>query len=236
MSSTQATMPYVLAALFIGDSVLDDSSTLTLQVGCLQHLTQLFERHLLSRTHQHGFLALPSHPADTKTVSLKLVNPPGVKLQYVVKIFLFKSLKHLELKRIPPHCLEGLRGVYSQLEVFTCSKGVSSLEEISSQLYLVTYIGICIHNKIQDCAEFLKPLTELEHLNLAYNNLQKAPVLGLSAQAKLTTLILRNNELETISGVEQLSSLQSLDLVYNLLMEHSQLAPLSLLHNLNTVR
>lgn len=58
-------MPYVLAALFIGDSVLDGSSTLTLQVGCLQHLTQLFERHLPSRTHQHGFLALPSHPADT---------------------------------------------------------------------------------------------------------------------------------------------------------------------------
>lgn len=46
----------------------------------------------------------------------------------------------------------------------------------------------------------IKPLTELEHLNLAYNNLQRAPVLGLSAQAKLTTLILKNNELETING------------------------------------
>ncbi|XP_016308710.1 serine/threonine-protein kinase 11-interacting protein-like [Sinocyclocheilus anshuiensis] len=170
MSSTQAgqsTVVHRLATLLRnnGDSVLDGSSTLTLQVGCLQHLTQLFERHLLSRTYQHGFLALPSHPADTasllevqflfdmlqKTVSLKLVSPPGVKVQYVVKIFPFKSLKHLELKRIPPHCLEGLRGVI---------------------------------------------------LN---------------------------------AGVEQLSSLQSLDLAYNLLMEHSQLAPLSLLHNLNTL-
>uniref|UniRef100_A0A9J8CRU7 Serine/threonine-protein kinase 11-interacting protein n=1 Tax=Cyprinus carpio carpio TaxID=630221 RepID=A0A9J8CRU7_CYPCA len=277
----QTTVVHRLATLLRnnGDSVLDGSSTLTLQVGCLQHLTQLFERHLLSRTHQHGFLALPSHPADTasllevqflfdmlqKTVSLKLVNPPGVKLQYVVKIFPFKSLKHLELKRIPPHCLEGLRGVYSQLEVFTCSKGVSSLEELLSlcggdlssalpwlELHTLNFSYNSIshldeslsllnvlkwldlsHNKIQDCAEFLKPLTELEHLNLAYNNLQRAPVLGLSAQAKLTALILRNNELETINGVEQLSSLQSLDLAYNLLMEHSQLAPLSLLHNLN---
>uniref|UniRef100_A0A671LIT8 Serine/threonine-protein kinase 11-interacting protein n=1 Tax=Sinocyclocheilus anshuiensis TaxID=1608454 RepID=A0A671LIT8_9TELE len=172
MSSTQAgqsTVVHRLATLLRnnGDSVLDGSSTLTLQVGCLQHLTQLFERHLLSRTYQHGFLALPSHPADTasllevqflfdmlqKTVSLKLVSPPGVKVQYVVKIFPFKSLKHLELKRIPPHCLEGLRGVYSEL----------------------------------------------------------------------------------MNWVEQLSSLQSLDLAYNLLMEHSQLAPLSLLHNLNTL-
>ncbi|KAK7144517.1 hypothetical protein R3I94_010821 [Phoxinus phoxinus] len=286
MTSTQAgqsTVVHRLATLLRnnGDSVLDGSSTLTLQVGCLQHLTQLFDRHLLSRTHQHGFLALASHPADTasllevqflfdmlqKTVSLKLVNPPGVKLQYAVKIFPFKSLKYLELKRIPPHCLEGLRGVYSQLEVFTCSKGVSSLEELLSlcggdlssalpwlELHTLNFSYNSIshldeslsllnvlkwldlsHNKLQDCAEFLKPLTELEHLNLAYNNLQRAPALGLSAQAKLTTLILRNNELETINGVEQFSSLQCLDLAYNLLMEHSQLAPLSLLHNLNTL-
>lgn len=38
------------------------------------------------------------------------------------------------------------------------------------------------------------------------------------------------------AGVEQLSSLQHLDLAYNLLLEHSQLAPLSLLHCLNNVR
>lgn len=38
------------------------------------------------------------------------------------------------------------------------------------------------------------------------------------------------------AGVEQLSSLQHLDLAYNLLLEHSQLAPLSLLHCLDTVR
>lgn len=37
-----------------------------------------------------------------------------------------------QLKRIPPHCLEGLRGVYSQLEVFTCSKSLSSLEVLSA--------------------------------------------------------------------------------------------------------
>lgn len=278
----QSTLVHRLATLLRdnGDSVLDGSSTLTLQVGCLQHLTRLFEQHLHSRTHQHGFLALPSHPADTasllevqflfdmlqKTVSLKLVNPPGIKLQSVVKIFPFKSLKHLELKRIPPHCLEGLRGVYSHLEVLTCSKSLNSLEELLSlcggdlspalpwlELHTLnfSYNSIsCLdkslslmnvlkwldlsHNKIQDCAEFLKPL-ELEHLNLAYNNLQKTPVLGLSAQAKLTTLIIRNNELEAINGVEHLSSLQFLDLAYNLLMEHSQLAPLSLLHNLNTL-
>lgn len=84
------------------------------------------------------------------------------------------------------------------------------------------------HNKIQECAEFLKvsvcfflikfcfvvsflalticvlilsqPLSELEHLNLGYNCLQRSPTLSLSARAKLLTLNLRNNELETING------------------------------------
>uniref|UniRef100_A0A665WJU4 Uncharacterized protein n=1 Tax=Echeneis naucrates TaxID=173247 RepID=A0A665WJU4_ECHNA len=266
---------------YTGDLVLDGSSTLTLPAASLQHLTKLFEQYLLSRSQQHGFLALPSHPADTasllqlqflfdilqKTVSLKLINPPEVRLQSVVKIFPFKSLKCLELKRIPPHCLEGLRGVYSQLEVFTCLKSLGSLEELLSlcggdlssalpwlELHTLNFsynFIVCLdqslsllnilksldlsHNKIQECAEFLKPLSELEHLNLGYNCLQRAPTLGMSARAKLLTLILRNNELETINGVEQLSSLQHLDLAYNLLLEHSQLAPLSLLHCLKTL-
>ncbi|XP_060775069.1 serine/threonine-protein kinase 11-interacting protein isoform X2 [Neoarius graeffei] len=264
-----------------GDSVLDGSSTLTLQVPCIQHLTCLFEQYLISRTQQHGFLALPSHPADTtsllhvqflfdmlqKTISLKLIHPPGARLQSIVKIFPFKSLKRLELKRIPPHCLEGLRGVYSQLEVFICSKSLNTLEELLFlcggdlsnalpwlELHTLnfSYNSIsCLdeslsllnvlksldlsHNKIQKCAEFLKPLCELEHLNLAYNNLQRAPELSLSARARLVTLVLRHNELESIDGVEHLSSLQHLDLAYNLLMEHTQLAPLSFLHNLNMI-
>lgn len=69
-----------------GDVVLDGTSTLTLPAGSLQQLTRLFEQYLLSRSQQHGFLALPSHPADTasllqlqflfdvlqKTISLKV--------------------------------------------------------------------------------------------------------------------------------------------------------------------
>ncbi|PWA32146.1 hypothetical protein CCH79_00013354, partial [Gambusia affinis] len=265
-----------------GDVVLDGSSTLTLPACTLQQLTRLFEQYLLSRSQQHGFLALPSHPADTssllqlqflfdvlqKTLSLKLIHPPGVRLESAVKIFPFKSLKCLELKRIPAHLLEGLRGVYSQLEVFTCSKSLNSLEELLSlcggdlssaltwlELHTLNFSYnsiVCLdqslsllnvlksldlsHNKIQECGEFLKPLSELEHLNLGYNCLQRAPTLGPSARAKLHTLILRNNELETINGVEQLSSLRHLDLAYNLLLEHAQLAPLSLLHGLTSVR
>uniref|UniRef100_H3CSE1 LKB1 serine/threonine kinase interacting protein 1 N-terminal domain-containing protein n=1 Tax=Tetraodon nigroviridis TaxID=99883 RepID=H3CSE1_TETNG len=118
-NSGQCPLVHSLAKLLRndGDLVLDGSSTLTLTASSLQQLTRMFEQYLLPRTKQHGFLALPSHPADTasllqlqflfdvlqKTVSLKLINPPSVRLQSVVKIFPFKSLKYLELKQIPPH-------------------------------------------------------------------------------------------------------------------------------------
>lgn len=51
-----------------GDLVLNGSSTLTLTVASLQQLTRLFEQYLLSRSQQHGFLALPSHPAETASL------------------------------------------------------------------------------------------------------------------------------------------------------------------------
>ncbi|XP_032920928.1 serine/threonine-protein kinase 11-interacting protein [Catharus ustulatus] len=261
-----------------GDLVLDGSSTLTLLTSTLQHLTQVFEQHLGSRNQNRGFVALPSHPAETaailqaqflfdvlqKTHSLKLVHVPNCVLQSAVKIFPFKSLRHLELRSVPPHCLRGLRFVYSQLESLTCCKCISTLEEIISacggdlscalpwlelQTMNFSYNSITTlddslqllnalkvldlsHNKIQDCEHYLTTLTELEYLNLAYNFLSKVPNLGIFSRSKLVTLILRNNELDNINGVEQLVNLQHLDVAYNLLLEHAQLAPLSTLHYL----
>ncbi|XP_054031266.1 serine/threonine-protein kinase 11-interacting protein [Dryobates pubescens] len=259
-----------------GDLVLDGSSTLTLLTPTLQHLTQVFEQHLGFRNQNRGFVALPSHPAETaailqaqflfdvlqKTHSLKLVHVSNCALQSAVKIFPFKSLRHLELRSVPPHCLRGLRFVYSQLESLTCCKCISTLEEIISacggdlscalpwlelQTVNFSYNSITAldnslqllnalrvldlsHNKIQDCEHYLTTLAELEYLNLAYNFLSKVPSLGIFGRSKLVTLILRNNELDSINGVEQLVNLQHLDVAYNLLLEHAQLAPLSTLH------
>ncbi|XP_015229446.1 PREDICTED: serine/threonine-protein kinase 11-interacting protein [Cyprinodon variegatus] len=228
----QSSLVHSLATLLRnnGDMVLDGSSTLTLPACSLQQLTRLFEQHLLSRSQQHGFLALPSHPADTssllqlqflfdvlqKTISLKLINPPGELLSL---------------------CGGDLSSALPWLELHTLNFSYNSILCLDQSLGLLNVLKSLdlSHNKIQDCEEFLKPLTELEHLNLGYNCLQRAPVLSPSSRAKLHTLVLRNNQLETINGVEQLSSLQHLDLAYNLLLEHSQLAPLSLLHCLCTL-
>ncbi|XP_072325021.1 serine/threonine-protein kinase 11-interacting protein isoform X3 [Scyliorhinus torazame] len=261
-----------------GDSVLSGTSTLSLLTIGLQLLHNLFEQHLLPRKYQHGFIALPSHPSDTasvlevqflfdvlqKTVSLKLVHPPGPKLQTPVRIMAFKSLRFLELKRVPPHCLEGLRGVYTRLEILVCSSCINTIEEIisvcggdlssalpwldlhtlnfsnnfitslDSSLALLSMLRILdlSHNQIRDCVENLKPLSELEYVNLSYNLLEKVPVFSSCSRVQLTTLLLRNNELENINGVEHLSHLKHLDLAYNMISEHSQLAPLSQLHSL----
>ncbi|XP_062972901.1 serine/threonine-protein kinase 11-interacting protein [Elgaria multicarinata webbii] len=261
-----------------GDLILDGTSTLTLCTSTLEILTQIFEQHLLPRNQNHGFIALSSHPAETsailhaqflfdvlqKTPSLKLIHVPDYALPAAVKISPFKSLRRLELKCVPLHCLRGLRCVYSQLEALICSKCVNSLKEILSacggdfssalpwlelQTVNFSYNSIVTlddslqllnalkaldlsHNLIQDCEHYLTVLTELEYLNLAYNFLPKMPDLGLHSQAKLVTLILRYNQLDSINGVEQLPSLQHLDVAYNLLLEHTLLAPLSLLHNI----
>ena len=51
-----------------GDLVLDGSSTLKLLTPTLQHLTRVFEQHMGSRNQHRGFVALPSHPAETTAI------------------------------------------------------------------------------------------------------------------------------------------------------------------------
>lgn len=95
-----------------GDVVLSGSSTLSLLTATLQQLNRVFELHLGPwGPGQTGFVALPSHPADSpiilqlqflfdvlqKTLSLKLVHIPGPGLPGPIKIFPFKSLRQLEV-------------------------------------------------------------------------------------------------------------------------------------------
>ncbi|KFP74776.1 Serine/threonine-protein kinase 11-interacting protein, partial [Acanthisitta chloris] len=118
------------------------------------------------------------------------------------------------------------------LELQTVNFSYNSITALDDSLQLLNALRVLdlSHNKIQDCEHYLTTLTELEYLNLAYNFLSKVPNLGIFSRSKLVTLILRNNELDSVNGVEQLVNLQHLDVAYNLLLEHAQLAPLSTLH------
>ncbi|XP_040084171.1 serine/threonine-protein kinase 11-interacting protein isoform X2 [Oryx dammah] len=261
-----------------GDVVLSGHSTLTLLTATLQHLNHVFELHLGPwGPGQTGFVALPSHPADSpiilqlqflfdvlqKTLSLKLVHVPGLGLSGPIKIFPFKSLRQLELRGVPLHCLRGLRGIYSQLETLICSRSLQALEELlsacggdlcsalpwlallsadfsynaltalDSSLRLLSALRFLnlSHNQVQDCKGFLMDLSELCHLDISYNHLRLVPKVGPSGAA-LGTLILRGNELQSLHGLEQLRNLRHLDVAYNLLERHRELAPLWLLTEL----
>ncbi|XP_029789574.1 serine/threonine-protein kinase 11-interacting protein isoform X2 [Suricata suricatta] len=179
-----------------GDVVLSGSSTLSLLTGTLQHLNHVFELHLGPwGPGQTGFVALPSHPADSpvilqlqflfdvlqKTLSLKLVHVPGSGLPGPIKIFPFKSLRQLELRGVPIHCLRGLCGLYSQLETLICSRSIQALEELLSACggdlcsalpWLALLSANFSYNALTSLDSSLRLLSALRFLNLSHNQVQ----------------------------------------------------------------
>ncbi|ELV10661.1 Serine/threonine-protein kinase 11-interacting protein [Tupaia chinensis] len=179
-----------------GDVVLSGCSTLSLPTATLQQLNHVFELHLGPwGPGQTGFVALPSHPADSpiilqlqflfdvlqKTVSLKLVHVPGSGLPGPINIFPFKSLRHLELRGVPLHCLRGLRSIYSQLETLICSRSIQALEELLSACggdlcsalpWLALLSADFSYNALTALDRSLHLLSALRFLNLSHNQVQ----------------------------------------------------------------
>ncbi|KAM5155738.1 serine/threonine-protein kinase 11-interacting protein isoform 1-T2 [Callospermophilus lateralis] len=179
-----------------GDVVLSGCSTLSLLTTTLQHLNRIFELYLGPwGPGQTGFVALPSHPADSpiilqlqflfdvlqKTLSLKLVHIPGPGLPGPIKIFPFKSLRQLELRGVPLHCLHGLRGIYSQLETLICNKSIQALEELLSACggdlcsalpWLALLSADFSYNALTALDSSLRLLSALRFLNLSHNRVQ----------------------------------------------------------------
>ncbi|XP_057407736.1 serine/threonine-protein kinase 11-interacting protein isoform X4 [Balaenoptera acutorostrata] len=179
-----------------GDAVLSGRSTLSLLTATLQQLNHVFELHLGPwGPGQTGFVALPSHPADSpvilqlqflfdvlqKTLSLKLVHVPGLGLPGPIKIFPFKSLRQLELRGVPLHCLHGLRAIYSQLETLICSRSLQALEELLSACggdlcsalpWLALLSADFSYNTLTALDSSLRLLSALRFLNLSHNQVQ----------------------------------------------------------------
>ncbi|XP_033715561.1 serine/threonine-protein kinase 11-interacting protein isoform X2 [Tursiops truncatus] len=178
------------------DAVLSGRSTLSLLTAALQQLNHVFELHLGPwGPGQTGFVALPSHPADSpvilqlqflfdvlqKTLSLKLVHVPGLGLPGPIKIFPFKSLRQLELRGVPLHCLHGLRAIYSQLETLICSRSLQALEELLSACggdlcsalpWLALLSADFSYNTLTALDSSLRLLSALRFLNLSHNQVQ----------------------------------------------------------------
>ncbi|XP_028393367.1 serine/threonine-protein kinase 11-interacting protein-like [Dendronephthya gigantea] len=78
-------------------------------------------------------------------------------------------------------------------------------------------------------------LPEVSYLDLGYNRFTKIPSFPENCCSKITTLILRNNDLESLEGIQMLSSLEALDVSANCISEYSCLSSLLDLHRLASV-
>lgn len=95
------------------------------------------------------------------------------------------------------------------------------------------------HNRIQhaeDCeSHSLQHLSEVQHLNLGFNRMDGIPVVPSQAgliKFQLTTLILRNNNLNNMKGIHVFIKLRHLDMSFNCISLLSELTPLAFLHDL----
>ncbi|XP_051839436.1 serine/threonine-protein kinase 11-interacting protein isoform X1 [Antechinus flavipes] len=224
--ATTSSLVWKLAGLLqdSGDLVLSGCSTLTLLTSTLQQLNHVFELHLGPwGPGQAGFVALPSHPADSptilqlqflfdvlqKTLSLKLVHVPGPGPQGPIKIFPFKSLKQLELRAVPLHCLCGLRGIYSQLETLVCSRSLQALEELLSACggdlcsalpWLALVCADFSYNSLTALDRSLHLLSALQVLNLSHNRVTDCEDF-LTALSELRHLDVSYNRLQSVPVV-----------------------------------
>eukprot|EP00057_Strongylocentrotus_purpuratus_P023021 XP_011677495.1 PREDICTED: serine/threonine-protein kinase 11-interacting protein [Strongylocentrotus purpuratus] len=88
------------------------------------------------------------------------------------------------------------------------------------------------HNNIRHTRDYFESLPEIIHLNLSFNQLTRVPSLGEFIPSHLQTLFLRGNNIESLSGVEYLEEIATLDLAKNAIFDTSDLFSLGYLHRL----
>ncbi|XP_034937673.1 serine/threonine-protein kinase 11-interacting protein isoform X2 [Chelonus insularis] len=86
------------------------------------------------------------------------------------------------------------------------------------------------HNRINVATE-VDCLPNLKHVNLGFNKLETVPMFNKATYRNLRTLVLKNNYIDNLSGLQNLE-LAELDLSYNCLIDHSSLWPLETITSL----
>ncbi|CAF1450275.1 unnamed protein product [Didymodactylos carnosus] len=72
------------------------------------------------------------------------------------------------------------------------------------------------HNRLHDCSTIFDFLPKLQHLNLSCNLLRVIPVWSMnSTECNLLTLKMRQNRIESVTGIDLMSSIEELDLSEN---------------------
>ncbi|KAI3463671.1 hypothetical protein Pfo_020334 [Paulownia fortunei] len=80
----------------------------------------------------------------------------------------------------------------------------------------------------------LKKCTKLKHVDLGFNNLRSIASFS-EVSCQIVKLVLRNNALTSLHGIENLKSLQGLDLSYNIISNFSEIEILAFLPSLQNL-
>ncbi|KAL4228720.1 protein kinase binding [Mactra antiquata] len=115
--------------------------------------------------------------------------------------------------------------------------GFNLLQKLDQSLSFIPFAEIIdlSHNSITSTDDYLTVLTDIVRINFGYNLLKTIPQFSSGNLTKLKTIVLRNNNLENIDGIEAFIGLEELDLAENFLLDHKLLFPLSKLKKLQVL-
>ncbi|CAD5314958.1 unnamed protein product [Arabidopsis thaliana] len=110
---------------------------------------------------------------------------------------------------------------WNKLAVISCACNRLVLMDESLQLLPAAESLDLSRNKFVK-VDNLRRCTKLKHLDLGFNHLRTVSYLS-QVSCHLVKLVLRNNALTTLRGIENLKSLQGLDVSYNIISNFSEL-------------
>ena len=176
-----------------------------------------------------------------------------------IDISKFRNLRTLEIQKLSIKRIVGIQQLRAQLKEIICIRCIANTREIISdcggdnsngfiwnelkRLDLsyntlekvdsfeftpyVQYLNLS-HNQISNVSA-IKWLPNLKILNLSYNQLSHIPKFNTETYRRLQVLVINDNFIEDISGLDRMLALAELDLSGNCILDHSMLLPLSTL-------
>lgn len=167
----------------------------------------------------------------------------------VINITRFKRLRYLELCRLCLELVTGLESLKIQLETFICNRCTKytgflckqkelewpelkfldlrfmKLDSTNSRFFIskpwIQVLDLSF-NRLT-AVEGLEYLENLTCLNISYNHLVKVPEISKEAERRLEMLVLNNNHISSLAGVEHLVALKYLFVNNNFICNKSEL-------------
>ncbi|XP_076644442.1 uncharacterized protein LOC143354324 isoform X2 [Halictus rubicundus] len=112
----------------------------------------------------------------------------------------------------------------------------NALKELDASMELALWLQTLdlSHNLIASADE-LACLPNLKYVNLGYNKLETIPAFNKAVSQSLQVLVLKNNYIENLNGLQNLGYLKELDVSFNCLMDHSTLQALEKISTLLSI-